>query len=733
MAFGLILVLSCVILIHKEQETLSRLLNPGAGPSVTEVYSRWLDLSTQAPCTTERVVGWLRLLGYQVVRDRLVSPGQYIAGPSMVSVFTRPFQYPDGAYPAQLLELEFSGNGLLAIRALAGHASLAAWRIEPVRIVEWDSGSKATTTPVRIAELPPYIPRAILAMEDKRFFKHGAIDAFGIARALWVDLRHGQIRQGASTINQQLARSIFLDVRRSWRRKVLEAALAWYLEIRFSKPQLLEMYLNQVYWGQDGNQTLVGIEAASESFFGKPARELTVAESAVLAGMLQSPRRYSPRNASVMVPERKKIVLGLMRDQKVISDEQYKAALAERIRLSPVRKSNEASYFLAMIRDSLGERYDLPALLSGGWKVFTTLDPLLQHEAVQALKPPVGQAAIVAIDPITGAILAWVGGTNFQTNPFDHASDAKRQPGSAFKPFVALAALESRKITTATMLDDKPLRLNGAQGFWSPQNYDRKYRGKASVWDSMVYSLNVPTVRLAMQVGLAPIVDAARRAGITSPLREDLSLPLGTSEVSLLELTAAYAVLACGGERVLPYSIQAVVSEEGKVLESPSLAHERVFAPELAYLVTQMLQEVLLTGTGKASRDLGLTVPAAGKTGTSENYQDAWFVGYTTTLVAGVWVGYDKPQSLGRSAAGIALPLWANFMKRAALFYPPQEFVEPSGLVWKTIDPDSGLLAKTGCPHRRKAAFLPGTEPTQDCTLHSGGLIGLFQRMRSKI
>jgi len=338
----------------------------------------------------------------------------------------------------------------------------------------------------------------------------------------------------------------------------------------------------------------------------------------------------------------------------------------------------------------------------------------------------------VAIDPRTGALLAWVGGTNFQTNPFDHAIDAKRQPGSAFKPFVVLAALESRKMTTATLLDDAPLTLKGANGSWTPQNYDRKYLGKVSVWDSLVQSRNVPIVRLAMQVGVEPIVAVARRAGIESPLREDLSLALGSSEVSLAELTRAYTTLASGGKRVTPYSIQAVVGENGQLLEYARSFSDQVMAPEATFLVTQMLEAVLDVGTGKASHGMGMVFPAAGKTGTSENYQDAWFVGYTSAVVCGVWVGYDKPQSLGHSAAGIALPLWVDFMKKAAPFNPPQDFEEPLALNWKTIDPESGLLAKTGCLQRRKTAFLAGTEPTEDCPLHAGGLTGLFKRWRAK-
>jgi penicillin-binding protein 1B len=371
-------------------------------------------------------------------------------------------------------------------------------------------------------------------------------------------------------------------------------------------------------------------------------------------------------------------------------------------------------------------------MLSQGWRIFTTLDPLLQHEAVRALHPSGGQAALLAIDPATGGIRAWVGGTNYQTNPFDHAVNARRQPGSAFKPFVVLAALDSRKVTTATILDDKPFTLKGSSGTWTPQNYDRKYRGKVSVWDSLVLSLNVPIVRLAVQTGINAIEEVAHRAGIESPLRNDMSLALGTSEVTLLELCGAYSTLATGGERRTPYNIDAVIGPDGKIMESYAATTQDVFSPEVTYLVTQMLEAVLDVGTAKAARQMGFTAPAAGKTGTSENFQDAWFMGYTTNLVCGVWVGYDIPKSLGHSAAGIALPLWTTFMKRAVVLDPPQAFEVPADLDWKTIDPESGLIARSGCPVRRKVAFLEGTAPTTECPLHPGGLRGLFKRWTAK-
>ena len=290
-------------------------------------------------------------------------PGDYHAVYPDLIVFARVFRYPESDWPAQLLDLHFSNQRLDHIEALAGHAELTQWRLEPKLLTEWAMSSKTARVQVKVSELPPYVPRAILAIEDKRFFQHGAFDPMGIARAFWVDLRHAQLRQGASTISQQLARSIFLDVHRTWRRKVLEGALAFYLELRYSKPQLLEMYLNQVYWGQEGSESLLGIESVSESLFGKPARQLTVAESAALAGMLQSPNRYSPRNASGVSIERRKIVLGLMHDQGVITEEQYQLALTEKIHLAPAKKSNDAAYFLATLRDQLSDRYLPPVLL----------------------------------------------------------------------------------------------------------------------------------------------------------------------------------------------------------------------------------------------------------------------------------------------------------------------------------------------------------------------------------
>jgi penicillin-binding protein 1B len=392
----------------------------------------------------------------------------------------------------------------------------------------------------------------------------------------------------------------------------------------------------------------------------------------------------------------------------------------------------EAPYFISTLQDALLQSYSLNVLMTQGWRIFTTLNPVLQAQATASLKPSEGQGALVALDVPTGAVRAWVGGTNYAASTYDRVIYAKRQPGSAFKPFVVLAALESRKATAATVLDDKPLTVKTPQGTWSPQNYDRKYRGSTNVWDALVYSLNVPMVRLAQLTGLETIVETARQVGIYSPLRPVPSLALGTSEVTVLELTAAYGTLANGGRYNAPYTIDTILDGDQNVVESHVPETHQGASEQAAFIVTEILKDVFEAGTAKPARSMGFTYSAAGKTGTSENYQDAWFVGYTPALACGVWVGHDQPKAMGRAAAGIALPVWSSFMQKALAVLPEAKWKEPDGLEWKTVDIESGELARSGCPRRRKIAFLSGTVPEKMCHLHPGGIFGFFYRLKNK-
>jgi 1A family penicillin-binding protein len=729
---GILLILACAWFLHKGQQRLMDLVSRTSQKS-TEVYSAWATLTPGKEVSWASVVGTLQVLGYEKVPENVVKAGQYRAAHPHLEIWTRGFEFPDQSLPPQKIHLIFSEQELKKIETLPDQQDVPAWRLEPKRLARWAAKGGASQPQMHIAELPPYVPMAVVAIEDKRFFQHGAIDFRGLGRALWIDIRQGSLKQGGSTISQQLSRSIFLDIRRTWSRKILEAGLAFFLEAVYSKQQLLEMYLNQVYWGQDGVETLLGMESASRSFFGKPAKELTLAESALLAGLLQSPNHYSPRANMKVALERRNLVLTLMLNQGHITQEQFKAAAKEPIRLvTGAARAGEAPYFVSTLQETLLQQYSFGMVMTQGWKIFTTLDPLLQSYAVAALKPKEGQGALVAIDPRTGGVRAWLGGTSYAKSTYDRVIYGQRQPGSAFKPFVVLAALDTRKATMATMLEDKPLTLKTPQGTWSPQNYDHKYKGKASVWDMLIYSLNIPAVNLAQLTGLDVIVDYAKRVGIQSPMLAVPSLALGTSNVTILELTGAYATLANAGTRLEPYTLERIMDSHKTVVQSHLQVPTPVVSEVSVYLVTLMLEAVFEEGTARYARPMGFTSKAAGKTGTSENYQDAWFVGYTPRLVCGVWVGHDQPKSLGRAAAGIALPIWVQFMQKALALWPEEEFPEPRGLSWKTIDKESGELARSGCVQRRKEAFLPGTEPDKPCTLHPGGLRGFFYRLKKK-
>lgn len=716
--------------LRSRADSLSRLAFQAPAPLPTEVYGRPTRLISGAT-TQRRVEAALARLRYErVARPAALEPGQMSEVSGTLLVYTRPFAYPDMREPPRLLRLEFENGILHDVADARTGGSVSGARLEPERLARWGV-REATREQVRLADLPAFLPAAVLASEDRRFYEHGAVDWRGVGRALWQNLRRRSISQGGSTLTQQLSRSVFLSSERTWSRKINETLLAFYLERRFRKDQILEMYLNQVYWGQAGSQSLLGIEEAARYYFGKPSAQLTLSEAALLVGILPSPNRYSPHRSADLARERRDRVLDALAQQRRAPAAALRAARQEPVRPARPPEGGTASYFLSSLQDVLSERYSPQQLFQGGLRIFTTLDGELQRAAEAAIKNAPAEGALVVIDQ-EGGVAVWVGGRSYADSPFDRAVRAHRQPGSAFKPFVALAAIESSTVTVATPLRDEPLVLRSSTGTWRPQNADRKFLGRVSLWDALVQSRNVPFVRLAQQTGLDRVAALARRCGIESPLRAVPSLALGTSEVTVLELTDAYATLARGGRRVPPFFLQSVLAADGTVLEQAVPAEtEQAASPAGVYLVTQMLQAVLEEGTGKAARAWGLSGSAAGKTGTTENYQDAWFIGYTPRLTCGVWVGHDLPRSLGRAAAGVALPVWTAFMKDAIALDGDSVFVRPPGLIEETMDPESGGRARAGCPARVTRLCLESKRP-DDCPLHAGGLRGLFQRWRRR-
>src|SRR5690349_3607071 len=515
---------------------------------------------------------------------------------------------------------------------------------------------------IALKEMPPYLPKAFLAIEDRRFYSHHGVDPFGIMRAFAANIVRRGTSQGGSTITQQLAKNLFLTQERTISRKAQEAVLALWLEHKFTKAQILELYLNRVYFGAGA----YGVEAAAQRYFGKSAKSVTLAEAALLAGLVKSPSRLSPTKNFDGAEKRARLVLAAMADYSFADPGAVRVALAHPPRIVQPSAGGSVNYVADWVMDAVNE---LIGRFEQDIVVETTIDPLLQAAAEKSLvdvlaqkseKFDVDQGALVTMTP-TGAVRALVGGRNYAESQFNRAIAAKRQPGSSFKPFVYLTALE-RGLTPDTVRDDKPIELKG----WKPENYGHEYYGPVTLTQALAMSLNTVAVRLTLEVGPANVVKTAYRLGITSELNVNPSIALGTSEVSVLEMVSAYAPFANGGTSVLPHVVERVRTADGKktLYAIGATSFGRVIDPRYVAMMNGMMRQTLLIGTAKKADLPGW--PAAGKTGTSQDFRDAWFIGYTSHMVTGVWLGNDD-SSPTRKATGSGLPveIWSRFMKTA--------------------------------------------------------------------
>jgi len=604
---------------------------------------------------------------------------------------------------------------------------------------------------VPLREIPRPLVQAILAIEDRRFYSHWGIDPIRLARALLTDIVARRPEQGGSTITQQLARNLFLTHEKTMTRKLKEIVLAIRIEQTYTKDEILEMYFNQIYFGEGA----YGVDAAAKVYFGKRVQELTLPECALLAGLPRNPRDYSPRRDPDRALRRRNLVLSQMLAAKFINRGAYEQASEAPLGVTKTRyNAQEAPYFMEMVRQYLDERYGSNQLYEGGLKVHISMDIDLQHAAEESLERRLTaleqrnqykktravlakaggapardknqtaylQGAIVSIEPSSGQILALVGGRDFNDSNFNRAVQAARQPGSAFKPFIYTAAIDNGFAPTDIILDT-PVSFSAGNGQeWSPQNYDKKFRGPVTLRNALANSVNVPAAKLLQKLGTSVVTSYARRMGIKSRLNPDLSLALGTSEVNLLELTSSYGVYANQGVRVPPVFILRVEDKNGKVLEESRATPEEVLSPETALTMTSMMESVIENGTAASARALGFTAPAAGKTGTTDDYSDAWFVGYVPGVVSGVWVGFDRKQKIGpgMTGAAAALPIWVDVMLAATKNRPPQDFPVPSGVVSRLICTETGLLANPACPSTEIELFREGSEPTGYCNVHTG-------------
>jgi penicillin-binding protein 1B len=593
--------------------------------------------------------------------------------------------------------------------------------------------------PIRLAAAPKSLVDAVLAAEDHRFFQHGAVDLRALARAFWANLTHGRVTQGGSTVTQQLVKNRLLTPERTFVRKLREASLAMLVEARYSKQQILEAYLNEAYFGQRGPLALRGVGAAARAYFAKEVHQLTPGEAAILGGMLRAPNTYSPVLHPDRARERRDTVLARMRDLGMLEASAYEKAHREPFRsLERPWPGQAAPYFADLVREELEARSLDVA------RVNTTLDLTLQRFAENAVargldqlesrvprlarKDPRGrlEIALVAVDPASGEIRALVGGRDYERSQFNHVTLARRQAGSAFKPFVYAAALRPRDgapplFTAASMVNDAPLTLVVDGEPWSPRNYENRYAGRVSVRRALEQSLNGATVRISQAVGLPAVVETAAAFGFDRNLAPRPALALGAFEVTPLELARAYAVFAAGGIRPgAMHAVRAGYRADGTQArptgDNPATA---VMSPAEAYLMTSLLEGVIRSGTAVSARALGVPGDVAGKTGTTNEGRDAWFVGYSSRLLAVVWVGFDDGRAHGLTGAQAALPIWADFMRQALGAYSSPAFSVPEGISFADVDATNGKLARSSCPLIIRETFLAGTEPER-CEEHLG-------------
>jgi penicillin-binding protein 1B len=693
----------------------------------TLVYAREFELRRGQRISRDELLALLNDLAYQETPTLGDEPATFSRIGDEVRIRRR------GAFTAAF-SVSFTDRWVTSIRELSQNSKLERVVFEPVPAATLFGEDRTKRRWVALEDMPAHLVGAIIATEDKRFFTHTGLDPVGIARALATDLSAGEMRQGASTISQQLVKNYFLTPERTLRRKLLEAYLAIILENRATKEEILELYLNDVYLGQRGSFGINGVGQGAQIFFGKDVKNLGAAEAALIAAVIRSPNSNSPFRFPAAAKSRRAIVLGQMAETGVLTPQAAEHARASALVLAPKTVDRgEAPYFIDVLTRNLIDTYDAQNIQTRDLRVQSTMDRYLQNAAQQAvvegleeirakLKRPedgVPQAALVAMSPYTGDVLALVGARSYGTSQFNRAVDAHRQPGSAFKPFVYLAAFEKdSELSPKSSVVDEPTTFRQGNRHWTPQNYSRRFEGRVSYRRALALSLNVATARVGESTGFEEVVSLWELMGMSSRLEPYPSLVLGSFEVTPLELATAFSVLANGGSRVEPRFFTRVEDSEGHVLDERPVSSRRVASPESTYLVTEMLQSVISYGTAKEIRARGFTAQAAGKTGTTNDTRDAWFVGYTPYILAAVWVGFDDNKPLGLSGSQAALPIWTRFMKAAVSGKEKARFAPPPSIVFAEIDPVSGKLATDSCPRRDREVFRRGTEPRGRCTAH---------------
>jgi len=670
---------------------------------------------------------------------------------------------PDSYHSQESAVIRVRGGKVDSISSQSG--DLAAYELEPQMITSlFDAEQRSKRQLVTYDQIPKLMVDAVLAIEDRRFFQHGGVNFIRLAEAMWVDVTHQRHEQGGSTITMQLSRAFFLTPQKTVKRKLSEMLIALEMEQKLSKQQIFEFYANRVDLGQRGSFTISGFAQASQAYFNKDLKDLTPAEAALLAGIIQAPSYLSPYRHPERALERRNLVLDTMVETHALSKAEAEKAKATPLKLAPPNvEASDAPYFVDMLRETLISKLDERQMNDQGYRIYTTLDPELQKAAAAAVQTgmklvddqvtklrtkrtkigknkfetkvlpgPQAQVAMVAMDPHTGQVLALVGGRNYGMSQLNHAV-ARRPTGSIFKPFVYAAAMNTALdganpvFTPASMVQDEPSTFSYGDQIYEPRNYKEEYHGDVTARYALALSLNNATVKLAEEVGYEKVADLAKAAGIVS-VKATPAMALGAYDATPMDMAAAYTVFANFGERISPTVVNSVRNANGDVVLDFKPDKRQVLDSRVAFVMTTMMEGVMNFGTAFPVRARGFNAPAAGKTGSSH---DGWFAGYTTNLLCIVWVGYDDYSDLRLSGAQTAAPIWAEFMKKAITlpqYSSPKPFSQPPGVVDVQLDKTTNLLATPACPETYDAAFIAGTEPSETCD-QSTGMRGFFSRV----
>jgi penicillin-binding protein 1B len=703
------------------------------------IFARPYELRRGQALTPLQFVDRLNDLGYSH-RAKAEAPGEFTVGRDAVVMIPR-----DGDRKGQLVRIVFAARGpkgaepssIDRVELVTGKKTVDRLRLDAPLITALVTEARVKRRDVPLSVIPPHMVQAVLAIEDRRFYDHPGIDPIGIASAAIDNVigRKKYLRSG-STVTQQLVKNTFLTPEQTLKRKVSEWFMSVALERRLSKEQVLTLYLNDVSLGQRGSFAIHGVPEAARLFFSKDVTNLSLAEAATIAGVIQSPSRLSPFNNPERAKDRRNVVLRAMADSGYISSDAADRAAREPLQMAARALDAEAPYFVDYIGQELQDKY---RTATGAIDVFTTVDLHMQRLAQDAVREGLtrvdeilarrrkrhAQAALIAVDPRTGEVLALVGGRTYNQSQYNRAIAARRQPGSVFKPFVYLSAFEQAAaegrtdVTPATVVLDEPTTWEFNQQTWTPGNYDGEYEGPITLRRALALSRNIAAIKVAESTGYDHVAALWRLIGAGTPPRPYPSIALGVFEATPFEIATAFTIFPNGGTIRPLRAISRLVSSDGKEVAIQNAAPRNVARPDTTFLVTNMMRSVINEGTGAGARAAGFTLDAAGKSGTTNDLRDAWFVGFTPELLTVVWVGLDDNQPLGLSGTQAALPIWTTFMMRALGGRANIPFEAPEGISFVDIDRDTGKVAAPGCPRIFHESFTAGTAPTEMCALHT--------------